>query len=90
MPEFCEAKSHRMRGAISEMKYSLGRNRMLRRGEFGAAVFEKRRSIQFRRAEIIDFLGQISMMLRSAISGMKNPLVRSHRLCPSRVRRSRV
>jgi len=29
----------------------LGRDRMLRRGEFGAAVFEKRRSIRSRRAE---------------------------------------
>ncbi len=34
---------------------SLGRDRMLCRGEFGAAVSEKRRSIRSRRAEIFDF-----------------------------------
>ncbi|MHB1683355.1 MAG: hypothetical protein ACYCYO_11140 [Bacilli bacterium] len=33
------------------MNNPLGRDRMLRRGEFGAAVFEKRRSIRSRRAE---------------------------------------
>ena len=36
------------------MKNPLGRNRMLRRGEFGAAVFEKRLSIRFRLAETIN------------------------------------
>ena len=66
MPECCEAKSH-LRGAnnreentpaaIFREESSLGRNRMLCRGEFGAAVFEKRRSIRFRRAETIEVPG---------------------------------
>ncbi len=64
MPEFCEAKAHlratnnreeNAPAAIFRDESSLGRNRMLCRGEFGAAVFEKRRSIRFRRAETIDF-----------------------------------
>ncbi len=50
MPEFCEAKSQRLRSTISRMKNPLGRDRMLCRGEFGAAVFEKRHSIRSRRA----------------------------------------
>ncbi len=50
MSEFCEAKSQRFAPPITGMKNPLGRNRMLCRGEFGAAVFEKRRSIRFRRA----------------------------------------
>ncbi len=35
---------------IGGVKNPLGRDRMLCRGEFGAAVFEKRRSIRSRRA----------------------------------------
>ena len=86
-----------LRAAISGMENPLGRNRMLCRGEFGAAVFEKRRSIRFRRADMIVFQDGLSCLsfakqnlTCATISGLKNPLVRIHMLCPSRVRRSRV
>ncbi|MHB1684030.1 MAG: hypothetical protein ACYCYO_14565 [Bacilli bacterium] len=42
---------------IGGVRNPLGRDRMLCRGEFGAAVFEKRRSIRSRRAETSDFSG---------------------------------